>query len=78
MTELKMKRLKTTFSKDGYKTIEVEVDPEVYQAFVAADFCGFTRATETQNVVEVEVGTGRDDSKWQHVLQDEIGEVMGC
>ena len=78
MTELKMKRLKTTFSKDGYKTIEVEVDPEVYQAFVNEDFYGFTMATETPNIVEVEVGTGRDGSKWYDVLQDEIGEVMGC
>ena len=76
MKTYKMKHIKTFFTGLGYKHVLVQVDSDVYRAFIDSDFSGFTTATRNENIVEVEVGTGRDDSKWQHVLHDEILSVI--
>ena len=72
---MKMKRIRTIYHEDHLKETLVQVDPEVYQAFVAADFCGFAMATDEENVVSVETLSTRDGSRWQDVLHDDIVEL---
>jgi len=52
----------------------VKVDPEVYAAFAETGFCGFSTATEEQNIVSV--ATIHGGSRWQDVLHDDTLAVM--
>ncbi len=74
-TERRMKKLSSEYIGNHTRITRVEVDPEVYLAFVNTDWSGFTIATDTPNVVEVETLTTRDGSRWCDVLQDEILEA---
>lgn len=52
----------------------IEVDPEVYNAFVDADYSGFCMATEDANILSCCTIYG--GSRWQDVLHDEILELI--